>query len=83
MDVEGAEPVALKGMSDTLARSPKLKLLIEWNTDSQSQFLEAGGVSQNLLSLLRSHFSSIEVVEGSKLAQEESPPAFCNLWAQT
>ncbi len=83
MDVEGAEPVALKGMSDTLARSPKLKLLIEWNTDSQSQFLEASGDSQNLLSLLRSHFSSIEVVEGSKLAQEESPPAFCNLWAQT
>jgi hypothetical protein len=82
MDVEGAEPIALNGMRDTIARSPKLKLLIEWNSDSQSHFLEAGGDSQNLLSLIRSYFSSIEVIEGSKLSAEEAPPAFCNLWAQ-
>jgi hypothetical protein len=31
MDIEGEEPAALRGMRETLKRSPGLELFVEWN----------------------------------------------------
>lgn len=41
IDVEGAEPLVLDGMKETIARSPGLTLLIEWNPEA----LRMGGSS--------------------------------------
>lgn len=82
MDIEGAEALALRGMGDILTRSPKLKLLIEWNAGTQSRYLERDAIAQPLLSFLRTHFSSISIVGGSELSLADSPPALCNLWAR-
>ena len=73
MDVEGAEAIALRGMRRTLARSPNMKLLVEY----------AGRFSgsNELLALLRSEFSSISVIGSSQLGDFDSPPEYCNLWA--
>jgi FkbM family methyltransferase len=81
MDIEGAEVMALRGMGETLARSPSLKLLIEWNLRVQAENLEQDGVPRPLLSLLRAHFASVRVVGGAELSASDVPPAFCNLWA--
>ncbi len=39
MDVEGAEATVLRGMGDTLSRSPKLNLVIEWHPLYRSRAL--------------------------------------------
>lgn len=81
MDIEGAEALALRGMSNTLDRSPNLKLLVEWNLSVQTEDLGQDGVPRPLLSLLRAHFASVSIVGGSELSSSDVPPAFCNLWA--
>jgi hypothetical protein len=69
MDIEGAEVMALQGMSETIARSPQMRLLIECS----SQFRD----SSELLDLLRAKFSSVrDVASGSTDIR-----GFCNLWA--
>jgi FkbM family methyltransferase len=73
MDIEGAEVLALSGMSATLARSTSLKLLVECN----QQLADTG----RLLSLLRAQFDSVKVVGGPRLSANDQPPTFCNLWA--
>ncbi len=70
MDIEGAEFPALLGMTETLKRSPGMKLLIEYFGERQS--------SGELLAFLRSHFRHIEVVGEGILSG--APPKMSNLW---
>lgn len=72
IDIEGAEPMALAGMRETLHRSPKLKILIE--------YCQAFGHADELLRLLRAHFAAIQVVGGGPVRANSSLPTFCNLW---
>jgi hypothetical protein len=51
MDVEGAEPEALRGMRETLRRSPGATLFLEWNP---SALQHAGEDPLGLPDLLRS-----------------------------
>jgi FkbM family methyltransferase len=69
MDIEGAELSALKGMTETLKRSPKLHLLIECFQDGP-----------NLVRFLRQHFAHVHVVGAAEIADDRLP-AYCNLWA--
>jgi FkbM family methyltransferase len=73
MDIEGAELMALRGMEETMDRSPQIKLLVEY-----AQHLSTG---QGLLSYLRTNFSSVEVIEKSEAAARGEIPEFCNLLA--
>jgi FkbM family methyltransferase len=73
LDIEGAEVLALRGMVDTIKRSPRMELLIEYR--------EQGGSTGELLDFLRSHFQTIAVIGGSTLPLNKKPPAYCNLWA--
>ena len=70
MDIEGAEFPALLGMTETLRRSPGMKLLIEYFAERQ--------VSGELLAFLRDHFRRIEVVGGGILSGVL--PRTSNLW---
>ena len=81
MDIEGAELLALRGMRSTLARSPNLRLLVEWNPSVQVDDSDQDAVPRQLLSFLRSHFASLSIVGGPELSSSDLPPAFCNLWA--
>lgn len=73
MDVEGAEPMALSGMERTLARSPGIKLMVE--------YARHFGNSEALLAYLRSNFSSVTVIERQPPGAPDEIPAFCNLLA--
>jgi FkbM family methyltransferase len=73
MDIEGAELMALRGMERTMARSPHLKLIVEY-----AQHLGAG---KGLVSYLRANFSSVQVIEQTETAASGEIPAFCNLIA--
>jgi FkbM family methyltransferase len=73
MDIEGAELKALLGMKDTLARSPRLKLLVEHAAHY--------GNGEALVSYLRSTFSSVKVIEEIETGSAGEIPAFCNLLA--
>ena len=73
MDVEGAELMALKGMENTLRRSPGMKLLVEYN--------QALGSGEALLDCLRRHFSSLSVIGTSSLTSCSELPPYCNLLA--
>jgi FkbM family methyltransferase len=69
VDIEGAELLALQGMSETIARSPDMRLLIECS----SQFRD----SSELLAFLRKKFSSVRsVATGSPEIR-----GYCNVWA--
>lgn len=70
MDIEGAEFPALLGMTETLRRSPGMKLLIEYFAERQ--------ISGELLAFLRDHFQRIEVVGEGMLSG--TPPKTSNLW---
>ena len=71
MDIEGAEVLALQGMERTLARSPRIKLFVE--------YAEAFANSAALLGFLRNHFSTLTVLEAHE-SQGKIPP-FCNILA--
>jgi FkbM family methyltransferase len=73
MDVEGAELMALRGMEQTLGRSPHIKLMVEY-----AHHLGAG---EGLLSYLRTNFSSVQVIEQNEPAVPGAIPEFCNLLA--
>ena len=73
MDIEGAELSALLGMKETLTRSPRMKLLVE--------YARHYGNADGLLSYLRSNFSSVKVIEDIPAESSDEIPAFCNLLA--
>lgn len=70
MDIEGSETAALRGMRETLQRSPSMKLLIEYN---------AQALQPELLPTVRRYFSHISVA-GRKKELSGAPPEYCNLW---
>jgi FkbM family methyltransferase len=69
MDIEGAELRALEGMTETLQRSPHMRMLVECFQDGS-----------NLLRFLRQRFQHITVV-GQTDSMQDQLPAYCNLWA--
>ena len=71
MDIEGAELGAFMGMRDTLRRSPRMKLLIE--------YVESFADPAALLSFIREHFAHVAVAGRGEL-DGAKPPAECNLW---
>jgi FkbM family methyltransferase len=73
MDIEGAELSALHGMKETLARSPEIKLLVEYASHY--------GNADELLRFLRSSFSTVKVIENMETNSLDQIPPFCNLLA--
>jgi FkbM family methyltransferase len=73
MDIEGAELMALRGMEQTLERSPHIKLLVEYAAHL--------GAGEELLSYLHARFTSVKVIEPCEAAAPGEIPAFCNLLA--
>ncbi len=73
MDIEGSELAGLRGMEQTLKRSPRMKLMVEY-----AQHLGAG---DQLVGYLRNNFSSVEVIEKNAIITPGEIPAFCNLLA--
>ena len=73
MDIEGAELIALRGMERTLERSPHIRLLVEYAAHL--------GAGEELLSYLRTRFTSVNVIEQHEAAAPGEIPAFCNLLA--
>lgn len=73
MDVEGSEIVALRGMKETLAHSPEMKLLVECSPELLD--------TAELLSILHREFRSVSIVGGARLSPSDPPPGKCNLWA--
>ena len=73
IDIEGAEIPALRGMTETLRRSPNMKMLVECS--------DAFGKDRatELLRLVKQAFSRISIVEGG-MASAETLPSYCNLW---
>lgn len=69
MDIEGSELPALRGMAETIRRSPHMKLLMECTRDHVE-----------LLGFLRQHFKHISIVGSGELKKDQLP-AYCNLWA--
>ncbi len=73
MDIEGAEAQALRGMVQTIERSPRMHLLVEY----AAQF---GGTGE-LMGFLRSHFDTVCIPGKGELKAKQDIPHFCNLWA--
>lgn len=73
MDIEGSEFNALLGMRQTLERSPKVKLFVEYS--------EVFRDSAALLRYLREHFSVLSVIETPQANAWNAVPSFCNLFA--
>jgi FkbM family methyltransferase len=73
MDIEGAELMALHGMQQTLERSPRIKLFVE--------YAQHFGNAEALLAYLRANFSRVEVIEAVEPSAPDAIPAFCNLLA--
>jgi FkbM family methyltransferase len=73
MDIEGSELMALHGMKQTLERSPRIKLLVE--------YAQHFGNSEALLAYLRANFPSVKVIEPTDPSAANDIPAFCNLLA--
>ena len=72
MDIEGAELLALRGMERTLERSPHIKLLVE--------YAEVFPNSQALLGHLRTHFSTLKIIEAPEADPHGDIPDFCNFF---
>jgi FkbM family methyltransferase len=68
LDVEGSESDVILGMQRTIARSPKMRMLVEYN--------EQFGDGDRLMSLLKRHFTTVRVVGGGAIRP------FCNLWCE-
>ncbi len=75
MDIEGAEPLALQGMSQLLSRSEDLKLVLEFAPES----LQAGGFvpSEFLERLMALGFTLSSVEEDGILKALEPPDLLC------
>lgn len=73
MDIEGAELMALNGMQETLARSPNMRLIME--------FAEVLGSGQALIRFLRSHFHQLIVLEHPDADIDSALPPYCNILA--
>ena len=67
MDIEGSELSALKGMTETIARSPNMKLFIECS--------DRHGDTTPLLNFLHSSFSRVITTNGKEISK------FCDLIA--
>jgi FkbM family methyltransferase len=79
MDIEGNEVSALRGMGATIARSPQIKMLIE--------YAERFGKTDGMMEFISARFEPVYAIRfppfGPKgpLSTSMKPPAFCNLWA--
>jgi FkbM family methyltransferase len=79
VDIEGSELNALKGMESTLARSPQMKLLVE--------YAEVLGASSQLMNFIEAHFAPVFAIRQpplqpiGPLSAEKKAPPFCDLWA--
>jgi len=79
MDIEGSELNALKGMESTLARSPQMRLLVE--------YAEVLGASSQLMNFIAAHFAPVYAIRQpplrpiGPLSAEKKPHRFCDLWA--
>ena len=79
MDIEGAEMTALSGMQDTISRSPKMSLLVEYNTSL--------GQTNGMMEFICEHFQSVYAIRKPPFAAKgplsptQKPRTFCNLWA--
>lgn len=52
LDIEGAEPYAIQGARDVIARSPNLKITMEWWGPRVAENLELGRAAEDVLSML-------------------------------
>jgi FkbM family methyltransferase len=79
MDIEGAELMALLGMGETIMRSPRIKMLIE--------FAAGQGHTNGLVEFVCSRFSSVSAIPRppsrprEHITASQRLPSFCNLWA--
>jgi FkbM family methyltransferase len=73
MDIEGAELMALRGMQQTMARSPNLKLFVEY----AEIFKESAG----LLAYLRERFTHLQILEQPTADPFGKIPDYCNILA--
>ncbi len=79
MDIEGAEMMALSGMQDIISRSPKMSLLVEYNTSL--------GKTNGMMEFICERFQSVYAIRKppfrakGPLAPTQKPRSFCNLWA--
>ncbi|OGA44230.1 MAG: hypothetical protein A3G25_17120 [Betaproteobacteria bacterium RIFCSPLOWO2_12_FULL_63_13] len=67
IDVEGFEPYALRGLTDTLARSPRLKILCEY---SPLAMLEAGADPKQWLQWMKARGFQAFGFDGSRWSRE-------------
>jgi FkbM family methyltransferase len=51
MDIEGSEPLALRGAETLIRRSPKIKILIEWSVNMMSDHADVRGFIAWLIAL--------------------------------
>jgi FkbM family methyltransferase len=61
MDIEGAEIHALRGMSETIARSPRLQMIMEFNPQALKAFEHAAAAA--LREVLALGFARVEVIQ--------------------
>lgn len=79
MDIEGAEMMALSGMRDTISGSPRMKLLVEYNTSL--------GQTDGMMEFICERFQSVYAIRKppfrakGPLGPTQKPRRFCNLWA--
>ncbi len=79
IDIEGAEMIALAGMQDSISKSPKMRLLVEYNTSL--------GQTSGLMEFICERFRSVYAIRKppfrakGPLAASQKPRGFCNLWA--
>jgi FkbM family methyltransferase len=72
MDIEGSESRALMGMRETIVRSPRFKLCIEYNPTV--------GDGSALMHLLHATFRQVRIIGGRVLETGETPEKFCDLY---
>jgi FkbM family methyltransferase len=78
IDIEGAEMMALLGMKLTIARSPNMKMLIEFN--------KSLGQTDGMMEFICERFASVYEIKQPRfrpLTASQKLPSFCNLWASS